>query len=125
MKSALLSLLLAFSSSHTVAGDLDAFIGTWRAHYKTEEGKERQAELRIWPDGAAWHVFGSGNRNMCIGREFPATANAVSRDELQLRVNRSEAIPGCGDLNLTLKLRDTAHLDGTFKDGRTALLKKQ
>lgn len=125
MRSNSLMLLLAFASSQTLAGDLDPFIGTWRAHYKTEEGKGRQAELRIAPDRAAWHTFGTGKTNICIGREFPAIAKAVSRDELQLRVNRSEAIPGCGDINLTLKIRDTAHLEGTFEDGRTASLEKQ
>lgn len=125
MRTAWLLASLAWASALAHARDLDSFHGTWRVLYKTEKGKERQAELGIGPAGAAWKTFGTSNKDVCIGREFPGTANAASPDELLIRVNRSEAIPGCSNISLTLKRRNATSLEGTFGDGRTASLEKQ
>jgi hypothetical protein len=125
-----LAILVGIMIVHALAmaQTVDPFVGTWSAKFKTDEGIDREAELVIGPEGGTWKIYSRGGLTRlapCLDRAFPATVHATSAAEVSVKVNASEAVPGCRNSGMVLKLLDGTHMAGTFGDGKPVSLERR
>lgn len=124
-----LSLLAMLMFSAAAAADGAApFIGKWSGQFQLKGEGSRDIELVITDQGGTYKAYARKHvdqKNPCLGRDFPVTLQQKSSTTLVVVVNAADAISGCVNLELTLNLVDSTHLEGSLRNGNPVFLERK
>jgi hypothetical protein len=122
MRYVVLVTLLATAPVAALAQTESPFYGQWAV---TWEGKKQvyEARLVVGAQGGTWKTSAREKNNPCVGRDVPVKIASISPQEATLTLAFSEALSGCKDSTVVLKLDGTA-VTGT-REANALTLKRE
>ena len=109
--------LTALSLTHAapaLAQTPTALVGTWKVNWEAS-GRPVEATLVINDTGGSWRTYAHRRQNPCVGLEHPIEVTAQGDKEAVITMRGSQALQGCPDFKVTMKLSDSNN--GTGRRG--------
>lgn len=116
--------VLAASATAPRAQDTNAYVGTWRAEFKTSAGAMREGKVVISEKSGSWDMALQNRGNPCVGRAYPISIISATADELSFSIDRAKTLAGCPDGLAKLKKVDDKTLEGEFDQTRFKLVRQ-
>ncbi len=124
------SILYLFLTSITYAQPIteNSLSGQWTGTTTAPStGNELQIRVNLLENKSTWTYFTpiTGPRNPCFDREFPITIKGLAENKFSFNVDGTSTLNGCPKFTLIVERVDEKTLNGTFIDGRKAILKRK
>lgn len=109
-----LGLAVAFACSSICAQTPSFWVGTWKVSWPNAQGKVQEAKMVVGETGAgSWQTYTRALDNPCIGREVPIQVEQASDGAARIVLKFGDAIAGCTNSTLELKVGENKAVTGT------------
>jgi hypothetical protein len=99
----------------SAAAQTPAFwVGTWKVNWPGAHGRVNEAKMVVTEAGiGSWQTFTRALDNPCIGKEVPIQVEQASDTEAKIVLKFADAIAGCANSTVELKVGDNKTVSGT------------
>ena len=108
-------LLLSTASTLALAQVAKPFLGKWSVEWQTDR-QRYDAVMVITESGGTWQTYIRRRSNPCAGREVQMQHDKVTVDTLEMTLKFEDAIPGCRNARVRLKVDDQGTVTGKRSD---------
>ena len=90
------------------------WVGTWKINWPGAQGRVNEAKMVVTEAGAgSWQTYTRALDNPCVGKEVPIQVEQASDTEAKIVLKFADAIAGCANSTVELKVGDNKTVTGT------------